>query len=101
GDFIRLAQLPKPQPAWAQQYDADMHPAWARKFEPPAVSGAESQGVLRILMALYRRTGERRFLEPIPRALRYLKASRRDDGRLARFYELGTNRPLYLTTKYE
>lgn len=29
-DFILLAQLPEPQPAGAQQYDAAMHPSWAR-----------------------------------------------------------------------
>jgi hypothetical protein len=44
GDFILLAQMPEPQPAWAQQYNADMHPAWARVFEPPSVTGGESQG---------------------------------------------------------
>ena len=31
GDFLILAQLPDPQPAWAQQYNAQMQPAWARK----------------------------------------------------------------------
>ena len=101
GDFILLAQMPDPQPAWAQQYDADMHPAWARKFEPPAITGGESQGVLRILMTLYRHTGDRKYLEPIPRALDYLKRSLRPDGRLARFYELRTNRPLYFTKDYQ
>ena len=35
GDFLLLAQMPDPQPAWAQQYGYDMHPIWARKFEPP------------------------------------------------------------------
>jgi len=40
-------------------------------------------------------------LEPIPRAIGYLKRSRLPDGRLARFYELQTNEPLYFTTKYE
>jgi len=30
GDFILLAQMPEPQPAWAQQYDVEMRPAWAR-----------------------------------------------------------------------
>ena len=101
GDFILLAQMPEPQPAWAQQYDADMHPAWARKFEPPAVTGGESQGVMQTLLALYRRTGERRFLEPIPRAIAYLEASKLPDGQLARFYELKTNKPLYFTKQYE
>lgn len=95
GDFIILAQMPEPQPAWAQQYDRDMHPAWARKFEPPAVTGGESQGVMRVLLTLYRRTGNKKYLEPIPRALAYLKKSQLPGGRLARFYELKTNKPLY------
>src|SRR5262249_1385411 len=104
-----LAQMPDPQPAWAQQYDADMHPAWARVFEPPSVTGGESQSVMRVLMTLYRETGDKKYLDPIPRALAYLKASfvprgdaeifrRLGDGPvLARFYELKTNRPLYIT----
>lgn len=100
GDFLILAQMPAPQPAWAQQYDFDMHPIWARKFEPPAVTGGESHGAMRALMHVYRRTGDRKYLEPIPRALAYLKKSRLSDGRLARFYELKTNRPLYFTRDY-
>lgn len=99
-DFLLLAQLPEPQPAWAQQYDFEMHPAWARKFEPPAVTGGESQGVLRILLETYRRTGDRKYLAPVPRALTYLKKSLLADGRLARFYELESNRPLYFTKDY-
>ena len=101
GGFILAAQMPEPQPAWAQQYDAEMHPAWARKFEPPSVTGGESQGVMRTLMRLYRETGERKYLEPIPRAIAYFRRSRLPDGQLARFYELKTNRPLYFTKDYE
>ena len=101
GDFLLLAQMPEPQPGWAQQYDFEMHPSWARKFEPPAVSGGESQGVLRSLLLLYRKTGERKYLEPIPRALEYLRNSRLPDGKLARFYELRTNKPLYFTKEYD
>jgi len=97
GDFIILAQMPEPQPAWAQQYDTDMHPAWARKFEPPAVTGGESQGVMRTLLLLYRATAKNKYLEPLPRAIEYFRRSRLPDGRLARFYELKTNKPLYFT----
>ncbi len=97
GDFIILAQMPEPQPAWAQQYNARMEPAWARKFEPPAVTGGESQGVMRILLKLCRATGRKRYLDPLPWAIEYLRRSRLPDGRLARFYELRTNKPLYLT----
>ena len=34
GDYLILAQLPEPQPAWAQQYDFQMHPAWAGSSSP-------------------------------------------------------------------
>jgi hypothetical protein len=101
GDFIIMAQLPEPQPAWAQQYDANMHPAWARKFEPPSVTGGESQKILEGLIQLYRQTGEKRFLAPIPSAVAYFKRSLIGDKQLARFYELKTNRPLYFTKQYE
>ena len=100
GDFLILAQMPDPQPAWAQQYNFDMQPTWARKFEPPAITGGESQGALRTLLDLYRATGNEKFLGPVPKALDWLKKSRLPDGRLARFYELRTNRPLYFTRDY-
>jgi hypothetical protein len=101
GDFLILAQMPQPQPAWAQQYNAQMQPAWARKFEPPSITGGESQGAIRILMDVYRQAGDKKYLEPVPRALDYLERSQLPSGRLARFYELQTNRPLYFTRQYE
>jgi len=101
GDFLVLAQMPDPQPAWAQQYSYDMHPIWARKFEPASITGGESQGVIRALMTVYRRTGNRKYIEPIPRALDYLERSELPDGQLARFYELKTNKPLYFTRDYK
>ncbi|MCB1019345.1 MAG: hypothetical protein KDC27_05420 [Acidobacteria bacterium] len=113
GEFLLRAQMPDPQPAWAQQYDRDMHPAWARVFEPPSVTGGESQSAMRILLTLYRETGEPRFLAPIPRALAYLRASGLPHDSnpparkqrtcpagtlcLARFYELETNKGLFIT----
>ena len=93
--------MPDPQPAWAQQYDRQMHPVWDRKFEPPAITGLESQDALETLLLLHRKTGDRKYLAPIPRALDYLKKSRLPDGRIARFYELKTNRPLYFTRDYQ
>ncbi len=97
GDFLILAQLPEPQPGWAQQYNHQMQPIWARKFEPPAVSGSESEDVIATLMFLFEETGERRFLEPIPAAIAWIKRSLTADGYLARFHELETNTPLYVT----
>lgn len=101
GDFLILAQMPEPQPAWAQQYTVEMRPAWARKFEPPAMTTHESQDAIATLLIVHRLTGDAKYLEPIPRALKYLKSCVLPDGKLARFMELKTNKPLYMTSQYE
>jgi hypothetical protein len=101
GEFLLRARMPDPQPAWAQQYDRHMHPVWDRPFEPPAITGFESQDVLETLLLLYERTGEKRFLEAVPQSLAYLRRSLLPDGMLARFYELRTNRPLFFTKDYD
>ncbi len=95
GDFLLRAQLPEPQPAWAQQYDAAMQPVWSRAFEPSAISGRESQSAIWALLYLADFTKDKSYLEPIPRAVKYLRASLLPNGKLARFYELKTNRPIY------
>lgn len=95
GDFMVLAQMPEPQPVWAQQYNQQMEPAWARRFEPASVTGGESFGVMAALLGLYIETGEERFLAPLQPALDWARRSLLPDGRLARFYELQSNRPLY------
>lgn len=101
GDFLLLAQMPEPQPGWAQQYDTKMRPVWARKFEPPAIAGRESMDAMEALLRVHALTGDAKYLEPLPRALAWLKRSRLPDGRLSRYYELQTNVPLYLTRDYK
>jgi hypothetical protein len=100
GDFLILSQMPEPQPAWAQQYDLQTRPIWARKFEPPAIAGRESQDVIETLLRIHALTGDAKYLAPIPPALVWLKRSLLPDGRLARYYELKTNKPLYMTDDY-
>lgn len=100
-EFLIAAQMPDPQPAWAQQYNYALEPVWARKFEPPSVSGGESQVVIEALLDLTIATGDKRYLAPIPKAIAYLKSCLLPDGRLARFYELKTNKPLYFTRDYK
>ncbi|CAN5878632.1 pectate lyase [soil metagenome] len=101
GDFLILAQMPEPQPGWAQQYDLEMRPVWARKFEPPALAGRESQDAMEVLLRVHRLTSDAKYLEPIPRALTYLKRSLLSDGHLSRYYELQSNKPLYMTDDYK
>ena len=95
GDFLILAQLPEPQPGWAQQYNFNLEPDWARAFEPPAVCTGESAGVIRLLVDLHLETGEEKFLKPIPAAIAWLMRSQISSNRWARLYELETNQPIY------
>ena len=101
GDFLIAAQMPDPQPGWCQQYSFEMVPIWARKFEPAAITGYESQDAMRALIRIARYTGEKKYLEPLPKALAYFNKSLLPDGKVARFYELKTNKPLYMNAKYE
>ena len=105
--------------AWGAQHDENtLAPAWARAYEPPSLSGSESVGIVRFLMSVEEPTpevvtaieGAVLWLRAVPIRGMRLEAIRRADGRLerflvpdpaapplwARFYELGTNRPLYL-----
>jgi PelA/Pel-15E family pectate lyase len=104
-EFYLRSQLPEPQAAWAQQYDEELQPAWARKFEPPSVTGNESAGNMQLLMDMYIELGDTRYLEAVGRAIQWYQRSRiggsEDNGIWARFYELGTNKPLYFTRTYE
>ena len=96
GDFLILAQMPEPQPAWAQQYNFDMQPVWARRFEPAAISGSESQGVMETLLKISSATGDKKYLAPVVPAVKYFERSLLPDGQIARYYELRSNKPLYM-----
>jgi len=95
GRFMMISQLPPPQPGWAQQYNEYLQPAWARSFEPPAVCPSASLHNIHSLIDLYELTGEGKYLEPIPDALRWIKSSQLPNGKWGRFLEIGTNKPLY------
>ena len=97
GDFIIASQLPAPQSGWAQQYDHDMKPAPARWFEPAACNGGVTCRNIRTLIELLLETGEQKYVRPIPAALEWLERSKLRDRVWARFYELKTNRPIYVT----
>lgn len=93
--FLRISQLPPPQPGWAQQYNEYLQPAWARSFEPPAVCPAVTIRNIHTLIDLYLALGHDTDLEPIPDALKWLQQIRLENGKWARFVELGTGNPLY------
>lgn len=104
--------------AWCAQHDeATLAPAPARKFEPASLSGDESVAIVRFLMAVPNPSSE--IVAAIEGAVAWFEAVRITGLRIdetpaadgqpdrhavadpaapvlwARFYELGTNRPIY------
>lgn len=99
-DFMILAQGPEEQAGWAEQYDVNLKPAWARTHEPSGYMPRQSEQCINQLMDFYLMTGDRRYLKPIPPANRWMERSSFKDlgnGRfeLARYYEAGTNKPVF------
>ncbi len=105
--------------AWCAQHDEKtLEPAWARSYEPPSISGAESVGVVRFLMSIEEPTPQiiaavegavawfgsvaiqgmrlEEFTNAEGQADKQIVADP-DAGPLwARFYEISTNRPIFL-----
>ena len=85
--------------AWAQQYDYEHQPAWARRFEPPAMESSGTAGLVESFIDLYCAFNDTKYLEPVPAAIEWLNASRItwSDGYegWSRLYELETNVPIY------
>jgi PelA/Pel-15E family pectate lyase len=104
---------------WCAQHDeATFAPAWARNFEPPSLSGNESVGLVRFLMTIEQPSPG--IVSAIEGAVGWLRANAISGLRVqttvaadgardriavsdptapplwARFYELGTNRPIFL-----
>lgn len=93
--FLMMSQLPPPQPGWAQQYNEYLQPAWARSFEPPSVCPKVTLDNINTLIDLFLILGNENLLDPIPDALRWMREIRMENGKWARFVELGTNKALY------
>lgn len=98
GEFIIVSQLKEPQAGWAAQYDKDLKPAWARWFEPPSLDAKCTANNIKTLMDLYLETGNHKFLKPIPAAVDWLRRSAFEENQWYRFYEVGSNKPLFVTT---
>lgn len=95
-DFILKAQIEANGrlTAWGQQHHPVTYQAvWGRPYEHPSISAAESAPIVRLLMSLPDPSPEVR--SAILHALEWLEAARLPDGRWARMYEIGTNRPIF------
>jgi PelA/Pel-15E family pectate lyase len=82
--------------AWCAQHDAvTLEPRPARAFEPVSLSGMESVGLVRLLMRV--REPDARTREAIDAAAAWFRTVKIADAppTWARFYEIGTNKPMY------
>ena len=78
---------------WGAQYDeVTLEPRPARTFEPVALASAESVGVVRFLM---RQPKTPDIIRAVEAAVAWFKTTQLPDSRWARFYEIGTNRPIF------
>lgn len=78
---------------WGAQHDeVTLEPRAARAFEPAALSGAESVGIVRFLML---RPTTPEIVRAVDAAAAWFERARLPDGRWARFYEIGTTRPIF------
>ena len=78
---------------WCAQHDAaTLEPRPARSYEHVSISGRESVDIVRFLM---RRKSRPEIVEAVDAAVGWLQRVRLADGQWARFYEIGTNRPIY------
>jgi PelA/Pel-15E family pectate lyase len=98
---------------WCAQHDEKtLEPRWGRSYEPPALTSAESAGILRLLMSQENpspeikqavHAGARWFLDSRISGIKQIHVNRdkvivkdKDAPALwARFYEIGTNRPIF------
>ena len=79
--------------AWGAQHDeVTLQPRAARAFEPVALASMESVGIVEFLMRQPRTPD---IDAAVDAAVAWFTATRLPDGRWARFYEIGTNRPIF------
>ncbi|WP_043583600.1 pectate lyase [Geminisphaera colitermitum] len=94
GDWLLKAQLGGAvNGCWAQQYDSQMRPVWAREFEPPAMSRTATADACDALAALYRISGDKRYRDAIVLCRDWFAKNTRG-GKMFDYYEVETGRPI-------
>jgi len=96
GDWLIEAQSDGPTYGWAEQYDRDNDPVWARDFEPPADCPGRSNLAVQALRLMWWLTGDTRYLAPIRRFVDWLDAIETDGG-WWKYYDVKTGRGVVAT----
>jgi len=99
-DALIAMQGPDNQAAWAEQHGPDLRPIAARTHEPAGYVVRESRMGIVMLEMTYLLTGDARYLAPVPRCLAWFERVNRELAAEKypppRYWEPGTNRPLYV-----
>ncbi len=96
------AQQPQPQPAWGLQHTvADLKPAGARTYEPPAFVSHTTAINCALMMDFYELTGDTIFMKRLPEAFAWLDrirlpASMKAPRPYPTFVGIGTNAPMFV-----
>jgi hypothetical protein len=92
--------------AWGQQLTLDLEHTGARTYEPSAYLPGTTFDNAMLLLKFYQYTGDKRFLNGVPKAISWLEetvlpAEKTAGGKYshATFVEKGTNKPLYVHRK--
>ncbi|MFB6342055.1 pectate lyase [Saccharicrinis sp. FJH62] len=91
--------------AWAQQLDMDLKPASARTFEPLAFLPSTTCENAFLLLKFYQYTGDTRFLENVPAAIKWLENTKLPETEIEgerthpTFVNTETNKPIFVHRK--
>ncbi|MBT3382028.1 MAG: hypothetical protein HN742_26125 [Lentisphaerae bacterium] len=93
-DWFVAARLGPPTYGWAEQYDKDNNPVWARAHEPPAMCvGSGASRAYSALRQAYWVTGDKAYLEAVKPFFEWM-VSASDDGKHYYWYDHKTGRPI-------
>ena len=92
--------------AWGQQYNEKVQVAGARTYEPAAYLPRTTFGNAMLLFKFYQYTGNRKYLDAVPAAIKWLEkvrlpADKTVNGRYTHslFVETATDKPIYVHRK--
>lgn len=111
-DLSLRLQYKAPLAGWTDQYTPDdLQPAHARSYEPRAINTGTTARMIDEMIRYYRLTGDRKFIEGIPAAIRFIEDQRLPDSvvalsrvkprvegdiLVARFINPDTRKPMYV-----
>ncbi|WP_370476390.1 pectate lyase [Tamlana flava] len=102
-DFYKISQ--DSCGAWGQQINMNMEAASARTYEPAAFLPSATCENAMLLIKFYRLTGDKKYLEGIPKTIKWLEEVKLPEDKIeghrthSTFIDAKTNKPIYVHRK--